>query len=303
MYRPNHIGEGPKLWRDGAIDAAAVKATVRERNAFLSAHPKPRAERTEFRDSTYNNSADDDPIPVAALFDRNDDALEESSDGEGVNAGYSVQYADPTPRRSPRNADLEKRGRAGLRERTRFDPAAFRRAIPADILDRLLLPDGGDVPTEADPELRHLDDEARRLFGEPRDEWSRDALLQLRHPYAQPSWEAEFGDGKFCKAPRLKINQSPGLAVGAHEVEASDCLAVVNLHGILVGLRRADKPPPRRYTTEAPFPKPRHGPCRSLGALELMAACAARGLTPSFMAGISLRTPWPASSLSSTSHN
>ena len=233
-----------------------------------------------YRDTHYNR-ATDDPVPVEALFDLNDDP---NGDGK-VNCGYSVRLADPTPRRSFRNLDLEKRSRASLREEARHDPAVFRASLPADILDRLLLADGDDVPNGA----------------------------PMRHPTLAPTWPRPApphwffdmsagvdlddlprpvpavppGDGRFMVAPQVKHNVSPGLAVGAAEIAAEGDIPSVNINGVLIGLRRADKAAKPRRETLAPLPKP-SWPGRQYGQRELMAFAASRGMIPSFLAGITI---------------
>ena len=83
------------------------------------------------------------------------------------------------------------------------------------------------------------------------------------------------GDGKFMVAPRLKHNVSPGLAVGAAEIAAEGDIPTVNIHGVLIGLRRADKKTEARPRAGAPFPKP-SWPGRKYDQCELMAFAASR---------------------------
>ncbi len=271
MYRPNHMSRR-------AIERAA--------DAILAAHPKPRAERSEFRDSSYT-PCDIDPVPFTALFDAGDD---DEGDAADINRGYIVTDFDdeqkPPPRRSLRNVDLEKRSRARLRERAKRDPGAFRAEIPADILDRLVMPHGDDVPAEVDPEARLLDPDARRYFRSPPTELCLEVLPIARHPALTPSWhDAPKGDGRFQAPPRIKANVSPGLVVGAANVATADCLATANIHGILIGLRRADQAKVR-HPAPAPTVRQTKWAGRKLDRRELMAFAAGRGTVPKFLAGI-----------------
>ena len=237
-----------------------------------------------YRDTHYNRDADD-PVPVGALFDLNDDALGESSDGRGVNCGFSVHYVDPTPRRSLRNLDIEKRSRASLRELARHDPSAFRAALPADILDRLLLPDGDDVPSGNSVRHPTLAPTWPRP-GLP--DWLVDMRLSVDlDDLPDPVPVEAPGDGRFMVAPRARHNVSLGLAIGAASIAAEGDIPSVDIHGVKIGLRRADRATPRRPRAGAPLPKP-HWPGRKLCPQEVMAFCAARKSVPSFLAGISI---------------
>ena len=99
-------------------DAAYIAALICEM------YRNDSVDKDTFSELDWDNA---NPVPVEALFDLNEDAPGESSDGKGANCGYSVRYADPTPRRSLRNVDLEKRDPAlgsarkpGLTLRTGF---------------------------------------------------------------------------------------------------------------------------------------------------------------------------------------
>jgi hypothetical protein len=163
-------------------------------------------------------------------------------------------------RRSKRNVNLEYRSRASLREAARHDPAAFRASLPADILDRLLVPDGDDFPNGA----------------------------PMRHPTLVPTWsDVGFVDDKFMVAPRLRHNVSPGLALGAAEIAAEGDIPNVDIHGVKIGLRRADKKAKAPPRAGAPFPKP-SWPGRKYDQHDLMAYCAGRGTVPSFLRGITI---------------
>lgn len=95
------------------------------------------------------------------------------------------------------------------------------------------------------------------------------------------------GDGRFMVAPRLKTNISPGLAIGEAEIAAEGDIPTANIHGVKIGLRRADKPSKPRRTTGAPRRNP-SWPGRKYGPHDLMAFCAGRGLIPTFMSGINV---------------
>ena len=124
----------------------------------------------------------------------------------------------PCPVRHDRNYRRELNSRSKLREKARHDASAFLAALPADILDRVLLYDGDDVPNGA----------------------------PIRHPALIPAWSDSFGDSKHMVAPRLEHNASPGLALGAAAIAAEVAAArhnipVVNIHGVKLGLRCADR--------------------------------------------------------------
>jgi hypothetical protein len=221
MYRPPHMGkEVTALYSKGdALEPpagagfqrspsdTAFRATVAARRRLLAAYPLPRRKREEYRDSTYNLSADDTPISAAALVDFNEDATGGSSDAR--NAGYIVSKADDTPYRSLRNLDKESRTRAGLRKQTRRDQAAFFERLPADVFDRLFVAHGDDVPTERDHAEWRVDPEAQRWFGKYHEPSEDDLLAPMRHPTLAPSWGDEFDSHKFAAAPRLKGKVRP----------------------------------------------------------------------------------------------
>ena len=234
-----------------------------KRNAAIRAAADITLDNSDLdRDTHYSRDPLEDPrdlediVAAAALFDLNDDASGESSDGKGASPSYKVTFADDTPRRSLRNLDPEHRFRRRLREDARHNPA-FRSALPADVVDRLLLVACDDVPKEA----------------------------PMRHPTLAPSWGDTYGDGRFTVAPRIKHSVSPGLAIGAAEIADEGDILTVNLHGVPVGLHSADKAAKARRETTAPLPKP-SWPGRRYDPSELMAACAGRGTVPSFLAGI-----------------
>ena len=172
--------------------------------------------------------------------------------------GYAFGLS-PAPVRSDRNHRKELNSRSKLREVARHDPAAFRAALPDGILSRILIADADDVPNGA----------------------------PMRHPTLAPTWFDSYGDGKFMVVPRHKQNVSPGLALGAAEIAAEGDIPTVNVHGVMIGLRRADKPAKVRRETLASLPKPTRAG-RRYEQRELMAFAASRGTIPSFLAGITI---------------
>ena len=107
-------------------------------------------------------------------------------------------------------------------------------------------------------------------------------VAPMRHPTLAPSWPRPTlpdwlldsriavdlddlpecvsveapGDGRFMVAPRLKHVNSPGLAIGAVEIATEGDIPDVNIHGVKIGLRRADKAKACSRVTRAPLPNP-----------------------------------------------
>jgi hypothetical protein len=231
-----------------------------------------------------------DSVPFESVFD-----------GEfgGDNSGYSIRSFEShpemqsardremyAPQRSLHNLDLEKRSRGSLRAAARHDPDEFRKALPADILDRLLVADGDDVPNGAP--VRHPSlapswprPELPSWFFDMRQDADVDDL-------PEPVPVADPGNGKFTVAPRVKHTVSLGLAIGDAEIAAQGEIPVVTIHGVKIGLRRSDKPTPKLPVWSEPY-RPESGKGRKVtDPFKQMAICAALGTVPSFLAGITL---------------
>jgi hypothetical protein len=168
----------------------------------------------------------------------------------------------------------------------RHDPDEFRKALPADILDRLLVADGDDVPNGAP--VRHPSlapswprPELPSWFFDMRQDADVDDL-------PEPVPVADPGNGKFTVAPRVKHTVSLGLAIGDAEIAAQGEIPVVTIHGVKIGLRRSDKPTPKLPVWSEPY-RPESGKGRKVtDPFKQMAICAALGTVPSFLAGITL---------------
>jgi hypothetical protein len=233
-----------------------------------------------------------EPLSLAAIYDGGETPDGGFADfGAPFGTGYIIGKMRSTPFRSLINEDLEKRSRGNLRAAARKDPDAFRAALPADILDRLALPDADDVP-HGSPVCH-----PRLAPSWPRPtlpDWFLDAPQDVDAddlpdmvPVKAPGGRADIGApgqapsfsiplivrtkrrkrqapvASFTAAPRIKPVVSPGLAIGEAACSAESCIATVAIHGVKIGLRRTDRKAPELPVWSAPY-RPTSGPCRSV---------------------------------------
>jgi hypothetical protein len=196
-------------------------------------------------------------------------------------------------RRSKVNVDKDSRDRAALREAARNDCAAFAKAIPSDIADRITVPD---YTAEAHRLLDSIVDER----GEMR--WLRDeavADLKARHEWCSPwgrastpsLWASAYfniiagrlvAEGYTPLPARVRRRSLPAVAVGKYEaagargldadvsVEQLDEIMAAGTEpivalpcGVVITLRKKKLPAPEKYGPKPYRPKPNEPPSRA----------------------------------------
>ena len=334
---------GDWIWRfsrwEGKGTVPKLMELLPESHTGYSLTKKTQSKRSffVFEPSTlYPNTRDNrDPVPFGALSDI---CALDGEQMQGANSGYDILSFEShpemqtaldkrmfAPRRSLVNLDKESRSRGGLRAKARTDPYALLADMPADIIERLTLPHGDDVPL-----------------------W-----LPIRHPCLAPSWDYEpqlaeqdpfcdvaptdwsgragqlfpvplvvkakadqcfIGPIKPCNvpftaAPRRRFHTtSPGLVVGDVECKVASVSQTVNIHGVRIGLLKRERPDPEPvkiiYGTlkksqlewEVTYDVITREPARTYSGkgrsvtdpFQQMAVCAAKGTVPKFLSGISL---------------